>query len=69
MKNKYGLYIHVTLCISKCKYCDFYKITPKKWNTSFKTHSNAVRISVPIGNDQCWTTNPPSLRKEAAKEA
>ena len=32
MKNKYGLYIHVPLCISKCKYCDFYKITPKKWN-------------------------------------
>ena len=32
MKNKYGLYVHIPLCISKCKYCDFYKITPKKWN-------------------------------------
>ena len=32
MKSRYGLYIHIPLCISKCKYCDFYKITPKKWN-------------------------------------
>ena len=32
MKSRYGLYIHIPLCISKCKYCDFYKITSKKWN-------------------------------------
>jgi oxygen-independent coproporphyrinogen-3 oxidase len=23
-----GLYIHVPLCISRCRYCDFYKVTP-----------------------------------------
>ena len=23
-----GLYIHVPLCISRCRYCDFYKLTP-----------------------------------------
>ncbi len=27
-----GLYIHVPLCISRCRYCDFYKVTPKQWN-------------------------------------
>lgn len=26
-----GLYIHVPLCISRCRYCDFYKETPKRW--------------------------------------
>ncbi len=26
-----GLYIHVPLCISRCRYCDFYKVTPKQW--------------------------------------
>ncbi len=27
-----GLYIHVPLCISRCRYCDFYKLTPKEWD-------------------------------------
>jgi len=31
LKNDYGLYIHIPLCESKCRYCDFYKVTPKKW--------------------------------------
>lgn len=31
MKSDYGLYIHIPLCESKCRYCDFYKVTPKKW--------------------------------------
>ena len=26
-----GLYIHVPLCVSRCRYCDFYKVTPKQW--------------------------------------
>lgn len=26
-----GLYIHIPLCISRCRYCDFYKVTPKQW--------------------------------------
>jgi len=26
-----GLYIHVPICISKCRYCDFYKLTPREW--------------------------------------
>ncbi|OUX36726.1 MAG: hypothetical protein CBE26_04890 [Kiritimatiellaceae bacterium TMED266] len=26
-----GLYIHIPLCVSRCRYCDFYKVTPKKW--------------------------------------
>ena len=34
MNNKHGLYIHIPFCISKCKYCDFYKVTSKKWNTT-----------------------------------
>jgi oxygen-independent coproporphyrinogen-3 oxidase len=25
-----GLYIHVPLCIAKCRYCDFYKLTPRE---------------------------------------
>ena len=25
-----GLYIHIPLCISRCRYCDFYKLTPKE---------------------------------------
>ena len=27
-----GLYIHVPLCMSRCRYCDFYKMTPNEWN-------------------------------------
>ncbi|VGO22975.1 radical SAM family heme chaperone HemW [Pontiella sulfatireligans] len=27
-----GLYIHVPLCISRCRYCDFYKMTPDEWD-------------------------------------
>lgn len=27
-----GLYIHIPICISKCRYCDFYKLTPKEWD-------------------------------------
>lgn len=27
-----GLYIHVPLCISRCRYCDFYKMTPQEWD-------------------------------------
>ncbi|MDF7799190.1 radical SAM family heme chaperone HemW [Pontiellaceae bacterium B1224] len=25
-----GLYIHVPLCVAKCRYCDFYKLTPRE---------------------------------------
>ena len=31
MSKHYGLYIHIPLCKSKCRYCDFYKVTPKQW--------------------------------------
>ncbi len=27
-----GLYIHIPLCISRCRYCDFYKMTPDEWD-------------------------------------
>ncbi len=27
-----GLYIHIPICISKCRYCDFYKMTPQEWD-------------------------------------
>ncbi len=27
-----GLYIHIPICISRCRYCDFYKRTPNEWN-------------------------------------
>jgi oxygen-independent coproporphyrinogen-3 oxidase len=27
-----GLYIHVPLCISRCRYCDFYKVTTRQWS-------------------------------------
>lgn len=27
-----GLYIHVPICISKCRYCDFYKLTSREWD-------------------------------------
>jgi oxygen-independent coproporphyrinogen-3 oxidase len=27
-----GLYIHIPLCISRCRYCDFYKMTPNEWD-------------------------------------
>ena len=27
-----GLYIHIPLCISRCRYCDFYKVTPNQWS-------------------------------------
>jgi oxygen-independent coproporphyrinogen-3 oxidase len=27
-----GLYIHVPICISRCRYCDFYKMTPNEWD-------------------------------------
>jgi len=26
-----GLYIHIPICISRCRYCDFYKLTPREW--------------------------------------
>lgn len=28
-----GLYIHIPLCVSKCRYCDFYKLTPNEVDT------------------------------------
>ena len=27
-----GLYIHVPICIARCRYCDFYKLTPGEWD-------------------------------------
>lgn len=27
-----GLYIHIPLCLSRCRYCDFYKMTPNEWS-------------------------------------
>lgn len=27
-----GLYIHIPICVSKCRYCDFYKLTPNEWD-------------------------------------
>ncbi|MEN7973026.1 MAG: radical SAM family heme chaperone HemW [Verrucomicrobiota bacterium] len=27
-----GLYIHVPICIARCRYCDFYKLTPDEWS-------------------------------------
>ena len=27
-----GLYIHVPICVSRCRYCDFYKLTPDEWD-------------------------------------
>ena len=29
-----GLYIHIPLCRSRCRYCDFYKVTPNQWSGS-----------------------------------
>ena len=26
-----GLYIHIPICLSRCRYCDFYKMTPDEW--------------------------------------
>ncbi len=26
-----GLYIHVPICLARCRYCDFYKLTPDEW--------------------------------------
>lgn len=27
-----GLYIHIPICVSRCRYCDFYKVTPNEWD-------------------------------------
>lgn len=27
-----GLYIHIPICVSRCRYCDFYKLTPNEWD-------------------------------------
>lgn len=27
-----GLYIHIPICVARCRYCDFYKVTPSEWN-------------------------------------
>lgn len=27
-----GLYIHIPLCVARCRYCDFYKMTPDEWD-------------------------------------
>lgn len=27
-----GLYVHIPLCVSRCRYCDFYKMTPNEWD-------------------------------------
>ncbi len=27
-----GLYIHIPLCVSRCRYCDFYRLTPDEWS-------------------------------------
>ncbi len=27
-----GLYIHVPICVARCRYCDFYKLTPDEWD-------------------------------------
>jgi len=28
-----GLYIHVPICVAKCRYCDFYSVTSRDWKT------------------------------------
>ena len=43
-------------------------VNPKRWNTSFKTDINNIRVRLPIGSDQCWTTTPPCLRNEKLKD-
>lgn len=41
-----GLYIHVPLCISRCRYCDFYKLTPNEWdNVTLFLKSLEVELS------------------------
>lgn len=32
MERKTGLYIHVPICKARCRYCDFYKLTPDEWD-------------------------------------
>ena len=27
-----GLYIHIPFCSSRCRYCDFYRMTPGEWH-------------------------------------
>lgn len=40
-----GLYIHVPICISRCRYCDFYKVTPQEWdNVDLFIHSLGVEL-------------------------
>ena len=40
-----GLYIHIPICISRCRYCDFYKLTPNEWdNVDLFLKSLAVEL-------------------------
>lgn len=32
MPTMTGLYIHIPICVSRCRYCDFYKLTPNEWD-------------------------------------
>lgn len=40
-----GLYIHVPICISRCRYCDFYKLTPREWdNVALFVHCLEIEL-------------------------
>ena len=47
-----GLYIHIPLCRSRCRYCDFYKVTPNQWDGADR-FINAIDLELSLLPDSC----------------
>ena len=63
MSDRFGVYIHVPFCSTRCGYCDFNTYTPTEVETSHQTYLEALEQELELAAP---ASRPPTPSSSAA---